>query len=1056
MLFRGLLPFVYVLFFISGATALIYEVVWARMLTQIFGNTTHAIATVLSAFMGGLALGSYVLGRLADTPRNALWMYGLLEGGVGLYGLAIPTLFALTQAIYGRLYGLAEVSFTAFSLVLFCLCFAVIVIPTALMGATLPMLSRFCVTQFASLGRQIGDLYAINTLGAVLGCALSGFYLIPEFGLRGSCRLAAVLNLSIAAVVAVAVISLRGARAGGGAAEDPVPDGSAAGGRRSRLDLALLAAFALSGAAAMVYENAWTRALTLVIGMSTYSFTIMLTTFLVGLGVGSLLYARWWGSRDVGIAGFGLLQICIALSALATIPLFERLPFLFLRLRHGFGDSFEHFLSIQVILSALVMIVPTLLLGTTFPVVARIYTQSLYRIGSSVGIAYASNTVGAILGAFLGGFVLIPALGVQNSIGLAVTISAAAGVVLVVLDSRVRRGRRLITAGLLFAVAVATVFSFHAWDKRIMTSGVTIYSHNYSSLPTDGLRREWMERDDLLYYREGLTATISIHRSAGSAYIYEKTNGKVDASFGDAPTQLMVGYLPMLLNPTAKTVLVIGMGSGMTAKAAAAFPVERLEVAEIEPAVIEGARYFADKNGRIHDDPRVRFVHADGRNYLLASPRRYDVIISEPSNPWIAGIGNLFTREYYQEALSRLAEGGVFGQWMQTYGMAPEDLRMVYRTFAEVFPDVSLWAVNDSDMLLIGTARPQRLRLADLRAAIAARPIARQDLRELGFVDAYSLMAMYLMPKAVLLTMAGDAAVNLDDFPRLEFLAPRNLGRETTTLNARLTRAFAVPPVVEDADPDQDPGGRLALAFAHGSRAVRERERALESVDRVLQRSPMDAEAHVLRARLASENDRDHAAAEDLLRAVSGPMQLPEEVIEVAKGLDADEALRVLRKVRDRHPGLVEGQVALADALRRAGLSGEAEAEYRILRRALPRDPRVPFGLGRALLALGDYTQALEAFDAAAGLGEISGEFHARRGETLMWLRRYQEAVAAYRQALRVNVEHVTWRLNLGISLAASGPDGRAEAEQRLREVLAMDSANTRAWEELHKLGARF
>jgi spermidine synthase len=1053
-LFSRLLPFVYTLFFVSGATALIYEVVWARMLTQIFGNTTHAIATVLSAFMGGLALGSYTLGRLADAPRNAFLIYGLLESGVGVYGLIIPTLFALTQQAYSRLYGLAETSFTLFTVVLFCLCFAVIVIPTALMGATLPMLSRFCVTQFTSLGRRIGDLYAINTLGAVVGCAVSGFYLIPELGLRGSVRLAALLNLTIATLVVATVFWLRGAELGKVA--EPAPEGAALGLRRSHLDVALLATFALSGAAAMVYENAWTRALTLVIGMSTYSFTVMLTTFLVGLGVGSLLYGRWWSTRQVSVAGFGLLQLLIALSALATIPLFERLPFLLLRLRHGFGASFEQFLTIQVVLSALVMIVPTLLLGTTFPVVARIYTQSLYRIGSSIGTAYASNTVGAIVGAFLGGFVLIPTLGVQNSIGLAVTLSAAAGVLLVALDTRVRRDRRLATAGLMFVVALVAVLSFRTWDKRVMTSGVTIYAENYASLPTDALRREWMERDDLLYYREGLTATISVHRSAGSTYLYEKTNGKVDASFGDTSTQLMVGYLPMLLHPGAKRVLVIGMGSGMTAKAVAAFPVEQLEVAEIEPAVIEGARYFAEKNGRIHDDPRVRFIHADGRNYLLAVREQYDVIISEPSNPWIAGIGNLFTREYYQEALSKLAEDGVFGQWMQTYAMAPEDLRMVYRTFADVFPDVSLWAVNDSDMVLIGTARPQRLRRAALQATLAARPIARQDLRELGFVDGYSLMAMYLMPKAALLKMAGDAAFNLDDFPRLEFLAPRNLGRDTSTLNARLTRAFAVAPTVEDASPDRDPGGRFALALAHGYHAVRDRTRAREWVNRALEKSPMDAEARLLRARLSVEDSQHHSAGEDLLGAVGGPVRLVDEAVDVAKTLEADEAVRVLRKIRQHNPQSREAQVALADALQRDGEDREAEAEYRELGRALPQDPRVAFGLGRALLSLGDYTAALSAFDAAAKLGEISGEFHARRGETLMRLGRYPEAVSAYRRALRSNMETIAWRLNLGISLAASGPTDRREAEQRFREVLAMDSGNERAWEELHKLGARF
>jgi spermidine synthase len=1045
---------VYVLFFISGATALIYEVVWARMLTQIFGNTTHAIATVLSAFMGGLALGSYLLGRLADTPRNAFLVYGLLEAGVGVYGLVIPTLFALTQLAYTRLYGLAEASSAVFTLVLFCLCFAVILFPTALMGATLPMLSRFCVTQLASLGRRIGHLYAINTLGAVLGCALSGFYLIPEFGLRGSVRLAATFNLGIALLVVLTVLLTREATPGEPAKpEDAEPRVAAT---HSVLDVALLTAFAISGAAAMVYENAWTRALTLVIGMSTYSFTVMLTTFLVGLGVGSLLYARWWGTREVGVAGFGLLQLFIALTALATIPLFERLPFLFLRLRQGFGSSFEQFLSIQVALSSLVMIAPTLLLGTTFPIVARIYTQSLYRIGSGVGTAYASNTLGAILGAFLGGFVLIPAIGVQNSIGVAVIVTAAAGVLLVALDTRVRRGRRLVTAGVMFIVAVAAVLSFRTWDKKVMTSGVAIYVHSYDSLPTDSLRREWMDRDELVYYKEGLTATISVHRDAGTPYLYEKTNGKVDASFGDSPTQLMVGYLPMFHNPTAKRVLVIGLGSGMTAKAVAAFPVERLEVVEIEPAVIEAARHFAEKNGHIHDDPRLRFVLADGRNYLLAARTKYDVIISEPSNPWIAGIGNLFTREYYREALAKLDEGGVFGQWMHTYAMAPEDLRMVYRTFAEVFPDVSLWAVNDSDMILIGTARPQRLRYADLQAVLASRPVVRQDFRDLGLLDAYSLMAMYLMPKASLLRMASDAAYNLDDFPRLEFLAPRNLGRDTTSLNMTLTRAFAQLPAVEDVDPEQDPTGRLALALAHGYRVMRDRAQAREWVDRSLGKFPMDAQAQLLRARLFVEDGQHHAAAEDLLHAVTGPFRLLVEAVEVAKTLDEEESIRVLRKIRQQDPKLIEAGVALADALQQAGKHREAEVEYRELGPALPQDPRIPLGLGRSLLSQDRYTAALAALDAAAKLGEVSGELHARRGETLMRLTRYTQAAEAFRLALRTNVSNAVWRLNLGISLAASGAGGRTEAEQRFREVLAMDPSNTRAWEELHMLGKRF
>jgi spermidine synthase len=1022
------------------------------MLTQIFGNTTHAIATVLSAFMAGLALGSYLLGRLADTPRNALLLYGLLEAGVGVYGLAVPALFALTQAAYTRMYGLVDVSFAVFSVLLFGLCFVVILVPTALMGATLPMLSRFCVTQLTAIGRRIGDLYAVNTLGAVAGCALAGFVLIPELGLKGSVRLAAAANLAIAALVGVGVFALRNRFSAPQTMDEPGGAAPSPAGERSLLDAALLIAFALSGAAAMVYENAWTRALTLVIGMSTYSFTVMLTTFLVGLGLGSLLYGRWWGERAAGASGFGLLQLAIALSALSTIPLFERLPFLFLRLRHGFGDTFSQFLCIQVALSAAVMIVPTLLLGATFPMVTRIYTQSLYRIGSSVGTAYASNTLGAIVGAFLGGFVLIPGLGVQNSIGLAVAVTAAAGVALVALDHRVRRGRRLIMAGGLFLLALGSLFSFRTWDTGVMTSGVAIYAHNYSGLPSDALRREWMVRDDLLYYREGLTATISVHRDAGSDYIYEKTNGKVDASFADTPTQLLVGYLPMLFNPAAKRVLVIGMGSGMTAKAVATFPVDRLEIAEIEPAVIEGARFFADKNGRIHDDPRVRFVHADGRNYLVAAPARYDVIISEPSNPWIAGIGNLFTREFYQEALAKLTEGGVFGQWMHTYAMAPEDLHMVYRTFAEVFPDVSLWAVNDSDLILIGTAWSQRLRYAELRAAVESNPGARRDLRDLGFEDPFSLFAMYKMPKATLVKMAGGAELNLDDFPRLEFRAPRNLGRDTTTLNSLLMQAVATPPEVPDADAARDPTGRLALYLAYGYAATRDRATALEWVDRAARQSSLGGEGRLLKARLLAEEGRRQAAAAECRAAVRSLLPSLRMVVEVARLLDADDAVAVLREVVRRDPHLLEAQVALADALRRNGEYTEATDRLRSLVDRLPADPRIPFGLGRALLAAHEPAAALAAFAVAAKRGEGSGEFFAEQGEALMLLGRHQEAVASLRQALRANVESTTWRLNLGLSLAALGPAHRHEAAQRFREVLSIDPANTRAWEELRKL----
>ncbi|MBM4299000.1 MAG: hypothetical protein FJ143_14790, partial [Deltaproteobacteria bacterium] len=424
-------------FFFSGAAGLIYQVVWTRMLTQIFGNTTYAIATVLSAFMAGLAIGSYWFGKIADRGKNDFLLYGLLEAGVGVYGFLVPWLFAGAQKVYGPIFGLNQTYPFLFNLVLFFLSFVLLVLPTLLMGATLPVLSRFFVRSFADFGRRIGDLYATNTLGAVIGCAGAGFYLIPTLGMRTTVFVAAGANMIIALVI-LAVDRLRD-RAPLEFVEAPAvleENARAERGSSSMLAWVLLTSFALSGFASLVYENAWTRSLTLVIGSSIYSFSTMLVTFLVGLALGGFIYARFLGEREARLSTFGVIELWVGLSALATIPLFEKLPLIFVRLLHGFGDTFTVFLCLQVFLSALVMFLPTVLLGMTFPLVARLFTQSLYRVGSGVGSSYAANTVGAVLGAFAGGFILIPNLGVQNTIIFAVVMNLLIGSWLLLCDAR--------------------------------------------------------------------------------------------------------------------------------------------------------------------------------------------------------------------------------------------------------------------------------------------------------------------------------------------------------------------------------------------------------------------------------------------------------------------------------------------------------------------------------------------------------------------------------------------------------------------------------------------
>lgn len=1045
-----------VCFLFSGFCGLVYEVVWTRMLTQVFGNTTFAIATVLAAFMAGLALGSYLFGRLADRGRDYLLWYALLEGGVGIYGLLVLAVLGLTPLLYARLYRLIEVSFVAYSLALFGLAFVIILVPTVLMGATLPVLSRFFVTRFQQLGRRLGDLYAINTAGAVVGCAAAGFVLIPTLGLRASTILAAAINLGIAALIIGLRWAAPWAMAPRVVEEGAGPRPAGARVRRTPLEVLVLAGFGLSGAAAMILENAWTRALTMVIGSSTYSFTLMLTTFLIGLAAGSFLYARTWGGRSVRAAGFGGLEIAIGLAALATIPLFEELPFLFLRLRRGFADSFEMLLAVQGSVAFLVMIGPTLLLGATFPVVARLFTQSLYTLASSVGTAYACNTLGAIGGAFLGGFVLIPLVGVQGSIYVAVGLALATGVSLVLADPAPRLAPRLVASGLAAGALAGALLLVPRWDRAVVTSGVTVYPDKFDKYPSKRLMREAMHRDALLFYREGLTATISVHRQRTDEYLYLRTNGKVDSSYGDEVTMLLTGYLPLLMHPRAEQAMIIGFGAGMTAKAVATFPVRAIEVAEIEGAMIEAARFFEKKNGRIHADPRLRLITADGRNYMVGTPARYDVIISQPSNPWIAGIGNLYTREFYALARRKLSPNGIFAQWLQNYNMSPDDLRMVLRTFAEGFDDVSLWAVDEADFILIGSARPQAFDLAGFREAYRSNATLRADLSRFGLEDPYSLAGLYLMGRAEILRLAAGAEVNSDDLPRLEFSAPKNLGRSTGMLNWNFLKPFMVRPAVRGLNGVDDPAGRRHYALARGYASIADGERALPELDRAIALGPREVAYQLLRVKVLSREGRTREAAEALSQAMALQPSRADlaPLLEVITEWEGEDGIPALRRIVEAWPDWLDAAVALGDALRWKEKNAEAEQVYLRARALAPADGRVLLGLGKIALERAEPQRAATLLEQALRSGTGPAHHYATLGEAYHYVGRHADAVAQLRQALRLDAEQVRWRRLLASSLAKLGRT--RDAERELRDVLALDPSNTKAWEVLHSLGIRY
>jgi predicted membrane-bound spermidine synthase/Flp pilus assembly protein TadD len=1124
-------------FFFSGAAGLIYQVVWTRMLTQIFGNTTYAIATVLSAFMAGLAIGSYLFGKIADRGKNDFLLYGILEAGVGIYGFAVPWLFHMAQKIYGPIFGLNESYPFVFNMVLFLLSFILLVFPTLLMGATLPVLSRFFVRSFSQFGRRVGDLYATNTLGAVIGCAAGGFLLIPTLGMRATVFVAATVNMVIAVLILI-VDRIREKEPAQLTPEAIVEEAKAAeeeAGPRWLLWV-LLVSFGLSGFASLVYENAWTRALTLVIGSSIYSFTTMLVTFLIGLSLGGFIYARFLGSREARLSTFGLIEIWVGLAALATIPLFERLPLIFVRLLQGFGDTFTVFLYLQIFLSALVMFVPTVLLGMTFPLVARLFTQSLFRVGSGVGSSYAANTVGAVLGAFAGGFILIPNIGVQNTIIFAVIMNLVIGCLLVWSDLRMSMVPRFALGLAVLVLAVFIPYRLPRWDPHILTSGVTIYFDRYENLPTNSLRLEEMKRDDVLYYREGLTTTVSVHRIPGSEYIYFKSNGKIDGSYGDALSQLMTSYIPMLLHPKAERALTIGLGSGMSAKALATFDtLKEIEVIEIEPAMIEASKFFdrayvkmdtlpagvsfpADgsqsrigydtnkkllfykgvmkdeersklmklsedrdyraaidtlhrraRNSRhssVLEDKRVRVIPTDGRNYILATPKYYDVITAEPSNPWIAGIANLYTREFYQVIRSKIKDDGIFAQWFHNYSMSPDDFRMVFRTFVEAFPYVSLWSMKESDFLLIGSKQEQVFDYAAVKKIYDNNWMLRSDLDYLGLSDVYAVQGFYRMGKENLLNFSKGADINTDDGAQLEFSAPKSLRRATTELNRKIMVPYIVdsPPWLKSKTPPvSEAMHHYYMAQSYVASVAN--NRALSELEQAIRLDPTDPKFYVLQTKILLDQDKSVEASKAALAAMERSRDTIPDILAMSDEFYLPEAKIVYSKAielgsREVLPYLGLGNIAL-----HSGDIAEAEKWFRPAGEIQADHPAVLLAFGRLASAKGNrekdkqaaanlFQEAREKLEKSKAKGEDSATLYSELGEVYAKLNTWGKAAESYNEALRMRRRRNDWRRSLGEAYAQLGKV--REAEQKYREVLALSPDDDQALYGLQALGKRY
>ncbi len=918
-------PAVLLLFVFSGASALVYEVVWGRMLTLVFGGTSFAISTVLAAFMGGLALGSYLFGKLIDKRGHPLLVYGLLEAGIAVWALLVPTLLELLNSAYSILYSDLDPSFYTLSLLRFALTFLVILVPTTLMGGTLPVLMRLLTATGALVGRTSALLYFANTFGAVAGTFTAGFILIPALGLRGTTYLAVAVNLFVTLLAVYMATRIpfvdttkppepRAPSAPPPAVQDPTARGL------------VLFVYALSGLTALAYEVVWTRVLVSIIGTTTYAFTTMLTTFLLGLAFGSLLFSSL-ADRVRTVRPLAALQLAIALLALATIPVLGAMPGLFIELQGSMGAGWWGKVGMRFLLCMLAMLPPTLLMGATFPVVAKLYAGSAKGIGANIGKMYAFNTVGAILGSFTAGFVAIPMIGQENTILLAVTLNVAAALLLLLPIKGPARARAPLAAACAGSlILAASIPGMGLWDKKMMSSGVYLYGSEYETVSD---LEKMLENARLLYFQEDKDATVSVWQEGSTMYM--RINGKTEASTGsDMLTQRMVGTLPLLFHPEPREGLLIGLASGVTAGSMLRHPLEELECVEIIRGMDRAAAFFSRENYDCLNDPRFELIEGDGRNHMLLTDETYDVIVSQGSNPWVAGCVNLFTKEFFTLARDRLDPGGVMGQWVQIYSMTKRDFMLVLNTFHEVFPHVTVWQASEGDIVLLGSETPLPRDYDYVRGAMN-RPGVFQDLTSVGLQTFQGLFSCFLMDTESLEPYLGDFdPLVTDDNPSLEFTMPQTIGTMTHHTRIKELAAHRRPPAdyVAGSPPREIEEG---LEAAYAARGI-----VFEAVGAAASGRPFDA-LDLLREAL-ERNPEDALGIENLSRFSL------EYATNLVQGGEIDRAAVVYDEVRRLHHPLhspraasnlgmcyyIQGDVERAVKLWRSYKDVVSEAGYNI------------------------------------------------------------------------------------------------------------------------------
>jgi spermidine synthase len=755
------------LFFFSGATALVYEVVWSKFLSQMFGSTIYAQTVVLAVFMGGLAMGNRLFGKWSDGLQQPVRAYGFLEIAIGIYAGLFPWLDRIADRIFLAV-GTPLAAQAGLLLALKGALSAVLLLgPTILMGGTLPLLAAWLQKFFSDAGRHSARFYAVNSLGAVTGAALAGFFLVQQFGMVGALRISAVVNVVIGSL---AVLLSQKWPLAEGADKSPTGVETASSFASMTLRGAGLIV-AITGGISMGLEVLASRSLALIFGSSLQSFAIVLVAFILGIGIGS----AWIASpRRSGRGDDKLAMVLLCGAAVWVTMLVFKIEWWvdFYRIirvglaRNDVGYTYE--LIFSGLIALVVLGIPAACIGAVLPLMIRAISTEGRLLGAKVGALLTWNTIGCVAGTLLTGFVLMPLVSLRNAYGV---LALALGLVSLAIAARSRwlGGAATGTLACTFAISLF-VFGAEDW-QNVMSSGVFRINEAKFEPQFMAWRKEFSKRR---FYEDSADATVIVEESdspTGTALAL-RINGKPDASTGmDLETQFLLAHLPMLAKPGAQDVFVLGLGSGVTAGATLDYPIKKVVIAENCPPVIRAAELFRGWNRNVIHDPRAHVWQEDARTVLKLQPQLYDVLITEPSNAWTVGVGSVFSKEFYELVARRLKPGGIICQWFHVYEMNDDTLKLVLRTFGSVFPYVEIWDVG-SDIIFLGSQQPWRTGPEVFQNGFAIERV-RTDLEMINIKSPEVLMARQIASQRTGFAIAGKGPLQTDLSPILEYIAPR-------------------------------------------------------------------------------------------------------------------------------------------------------------------------------------------------------------------------------------------------------------------------------------------